>query len=64
MISENKHEPEKRRLGASFWANQIATGFIVFRQVKRVFKTKKEKVSHMYFCIFFCLCKTRNVYFW
>lgn len=43
-ICEDDHEEDTRRRGAQFWANQIATGFILFKEVKRLFKAKKDKV--------------------
>lgn len=44
-ICEDEHDVDERRGGAEFWANQIASGFILFKEVKRLFKTKKDKVN-------------------
>lgn len=43
QICEDEHETAVRRLGAQFWANQIVSGFLIFKEVKRVYKRKKEK---------------------
>lgn len=42
-ICENGHETVERRLAASFWAHEIVTGFIIFKEIKRICKTKKER---------------------
>lgn len=46
-MCEDELEEEHIRKAASFWANEIATGFINFKQFKHFYKTKKEKVSSM-----------------
>lgn len=30
-------------MAASFWAREIVNGFILFKQVKRIYKSKKER---------------------
>lgn len=42
-LCEDEHETAVRRSGAQFWANRVAEGFALFKQVKRVFKAKKER---------------------
>lgn len=42
-ICEDEHELTKRRRGASFWANEITIGFIAFKDLKNMFKAKKDK---------------------
>lgn len=44
-ICEDDSEQPYLREAAHFWATQIADGFILFKQFKRVYKSKKEKVS-------------------
>lgn len=44
MICEDDREKSYLREGASFWAVQIADGFILFKEFKKVYKAKKEKV--------------------
>lgn len=46
-ICEDDHELDSRRGGAEFWANQVAGGFILFKEVKRLFKAKKDKVHNL-----------------
>lgn len=43
QICEDDHESAVRRSGAQFWANQIAAGFLLFVDVKRAFKKRKER---------------------
>lgn len=43
-ICENELEEDHIRRAASFWANEIATGFINFKQFKHFYKAKKERV--------------------
>lgn len=42
-ICEDEHESEERRRGAQFWAEQVVSGFILFKEVKRAFRTRKER---------------------
>lgn len=44
LICEDDLEADSRRRAASFWANEIATGFAVFKEFKTFYKAKKEKV--------------------
>lgn len=44
MICEDECEKPFLRKAASFWAIQVADGFILFKEFKKVFKRKKEKV--------------------
>lgn len=46
-MCEDELEEEHIRKAASFWANEIANGFINFKQFKHFHKTKKEKVLCM-----------------
>lgn len=43
-VCEDELEDEYRKKAASFWANEIATGFLVFKEFKMLYKKKKEKV--------------------
>lgn len=45
MVCEDPLEEEYRKRAASFWIEEIATGFLVFKELKMLYKTKKEKVS-------------------
>lgn len=45
LICEDDAETLVLRQAASFWANEIATGFTVFMKFKQFYKNKKEKVS-------------------
>lgn len=42
-ICEDELEEDFKRKAASFWSNEIATGFLVFKEFKNVYKAKKEK---------------------
>lgn len=44
LICEDEAETTVLRQAASFWANEIATGFTVFKNFKQFYKNKKEKV--------------------
>lgn len=44
MICEDEQEKPYLREAASFWALQIVDGFILFKEFKKVYKAKKEKV--------------------
>lgn len=44
LICEDDVETIVLRKAATFWANEIATGFTVFKDFKQFYKTKKEKV--------------------
>lgn len=44
-ICENDREGDIRRWGASFWANKIVDGYKMLRDIKRVVKNRKDKVS-------------------
>lgn len=48
-ICEDDTENDEHRKAASFWATQIAAGFISFKEFKNVYKLKKEKVCSTYF---------------
>lgn len=43
-LCEDNAEDETHRKVASFWANEIAAGFISFKELKNVYKLRKEKV--------------------
>lgn len=45
-ICEDDLEEEYLKMAASFWINQIATGFLVFKEFKTLYKMKREKVKH------------------
>lgn len=45
LICEDDVETIVLRKTASFWANEIATGFTIFKNFKQFYKTKKEKVN-------------------
>lgn len=45
VVCEDDGEDEYQKKASSFWANEIATGFLVFKEFKMLYKTKKEKVS-------------------
>lgn len=45
LICEDESDDDYRRKAASFWANEIVTGFIVFKDFKNFYKSKKEKVT-------------------
>lgn len=45
LICEDDMETIVMRKAASFWANEIATGFTVFNDFKQFYKSKKEKVN-------------------
>lgn len=47
-MCEDELEEEHIRKAGSFWADEITTGFINFKQFKNFYKTKKEKVSNMH----------------
>lgn len=47
IICEDDMETIDLRKTASFWANEIATGFTVFKEFKQFYKNKKEKVKSM-----------------
>lgn len=44
LICEDEVETIVMRKAASFWANEIATGFTIFKEFKQFYKIKKEKV--------------------
>lgn len=44
LICEDDVETIVLRKAATFWANEIATGFTVFKDFKQFYKNKKEKV--------------------
>lgn len=43
-ICEDDREKMYFREGAAFWTVQIADGFISFKEFKKIYKAKKEKV--------------------
>lgn len=45
LICEDDVETIVLRKAASFWANEIATGFTVFKEFKQYYKNKKETVN-------------------
>lgn len=45
-VCEDDAEDEYLKNAASFWANEIATGFLVFKEFKMLYKSKKENVSN------------------
>lgn len=53
LICEDEIEEEYRKKAASFWANEIATGFLVFKEFKNIYKMKKEKVRTIISYFFF-----------
>lgn len=70
-ICEDEMEEEYFKQAAKFWAHEIATGFLVFKEFKLLYKSKREKVSLVetfinYFdfvrliCIV-CLCRMPNL---
>ncbi|XP_031640748.1 uncharacterized protein LOC116352352 [Contarinia nasturtii] len=44
-ICEDELEDEYLKKAASFWTNEIATGFLVFKEFKMLYKMKREKNS-------------------
>lgn len=56
-VCEDELEDEYRKQAASFWANEIATGFLVFKEFKMLYKKKKEKVSDFKFGEFVAFLK-------
>lgn len=44
-VCEDELEEEYQKQAASFWAQEIATGFLVFKEFKMLYKRKKEKVK-------------------
>lgn len=44
-ICEDDLQEDYLKKASSFWINEIATGFLVFKEFKMLYKTKREKVS-------------------
>lgn len=42
---EDDSEDENFKRAACFWANEIVTGFLVFKELKMLYKAKREKVN-------------------
>lgn len=46
IICEDDCESDERRKAASFWCNEIAHGFRLFKEFKNFYKSKKEKKAN------------------
>lgn len=47
-ICENEHENDEQRNGATFWAQEILTGFIILKKFKEEYKRTIEKVFNKF----------------
>lgn len=46
-VCEDDLEDDYLKPASSFWAHEIATGFLVFKEFKVLYKTKREKVNRL-----------------
>lgn len=51
MICEDDNEQPYLREAAHFWATHMADGFIFFKEFKRAYKTKKDKVIRYFWVL-------------